>query len=111
MKLIDILNLIAKGELEEGTKIRLFYSDEVYELYRNELIREDKTEIFETYTLDILKEEVKIIGKDTNAANKIEELTLEKSDLACQGIHADNLFRNIECKLNEVIRELNRRSE
>lgn len=100
MKLIDILNLIAKGELEERTKIK--WGDDVYE---------DVKSLWADMYFGSLNEEVEIIGHDTNVATKIEEITLEKSDLACQGIHAGDLFRNIECKLNEVIRELNRRNE
>ena len=121
MKLIDILNLVAKGELEEGTKIsfqgKIYtfgkddYSDEHMDLFWTDSDGEGQT-LFENYYLStVLGCEVEIISKDTNAATKIEELTLEKSDLACQGIHAGDLFRNIESKLNEVIRELNRRGE
>ena len=109
MKLIDILNLIAKGELEEGTKIKI--GREIYS-WNTGIMKNAFESEYETYLdpMCCLDAEVEIIGKDTNASTKIEELTLEKSDLACQGIHADNLFRNIECKLNEVIRVLNGRA-
>lgn len=115
MKLIDILNLIAKGELEEGTKISLQgkiytfgkndYSDEHMDLFWTDSDGEGQT-LFENYYLStVLEREVEIIGKDTNVATKIEELSWEEA-------HNMNGFNmNILNKLNEVIRELNRRSE
>ena len=72
MKLIDILNLIAKGELEEGTKIR--YSGNVFVYKDSLLLNTQNKDNFSIYGWGSLKEEVEIIGKDTNVATKIEEL-------------------------------------
>ena len=68
MKLIDILNLIAKGELEEGTKIR--YSGNVFVYKDSLLLNTQNKDNFSIYGWGSLKEEVEIIGKDTNAATK-----------------------------------------
>ena len=114
MKLIDILNLIAKGELEEGTKIsfqgkiytfgKSDYSDEHMDLFWTDSDGEEQT-LFENYYLStVLECEVEIIGKDTNVATKIEELT-------CSLGFSTPREKTIVYKLNEVIRELNRRSE
>ena len=112
MKLIDILNLIARGELEEGTKIGLHGHE--WEFRRNEkegnydLYRD--CPLFEEYHLSAIEDEVEIIGHDTNVATKIEELIdwhSPENDLRNNGVLTGMLWN----KLNEVIRELNRRSE
>lgn len=62
MKLIDVLAMISKGELKEGTKIKLLYDDTIYELYCDDLIREgDNMPIFGLYSFEVLREEVELI--------------------------------------------------
>lgn len=115
MKLIDILNLIAKGELEEGTKIKArnkiyrFGKDD-YSGEHSDLFYEDSDGINncffdECYLDSALNEEVEIIGKDTNVATKIEEIQFGDCD------YIEDKTRILTDKLNEVIRELNRRGE
>ena len=54
-------------------------------------------------------DEVEIIGHDTNVATKIEELRIDVFN--CEALDCENEILRIKDKLNEVIRELNRRSE
>lgn len=62
MELIDVLVMISKGELKEGTKIKLLYDDTIYELYCDDLIREgDNMPIFGLYSFEVLREEVELI--------------------------------------------------
>ena len=103
MKLIDVLNMIAKGELEEGTEIR--YSGNVFVYKDSFLLNTVNKDNFSIYGWGSLKEEVEIIGHDTNVATKIEELDKEKFYT-----YSPSELEIIN-KLNEVIRELNRRSE
>lgn len=95
MKLIDALNMIAKGELEEGTKVRMgnfIYTCDNYFWWNQVSFFED------------LNKEVEIIGKDTG---RIKEINVEQFTE-----HNDtDQLRMLFDKLNEVIRELNRRSE
>ena len=103
MKLIDILNLIAKGELEEGTKIK--WGDDVYE---------DVESLWDDMYFDSLNEEVEIIGKDTKAHAKIEEITDSVEFLNYSKYNENWILSCVKAnrdKLNEVIRELNRRGE
>ena len=119
MKLIDILNLIAKGELEEGTKIKVrnkiyrFGKDD-YSGEHSDLFYEDSDGInncfFDECYLDpALNEEVEIIGDATNVLAKIEELRIDIFN--CEALDCENEILRVADKLNEVIRELNRRSE
>lgn len=103
MKLIDILNLIAKGELEEGAEMRIGF---VSFFYRNGILENGKGyPLFTSSYLSksALLQEVEIIGHDTSVATKIEELDKEKFYTYSPS--------EIINKLNEVIRELNRRGE
>lgn len=89
MKLINILNLIAKGELEEGTKISLQgkiytfgksdYSDEHMDLFRTDSDGEEQT-LFENYYLSaVLECEVEIIDLEkTDADFMFKALGYEK---------------------------------
>ena len=124
MKLIDILNLIAKGELEEGTKVNFQgkiytfgksdYSDEHMDLFWTDSDGVEQA-LFENYHLSTaLEREVEIIGKDTNVPTKIEEAhyTVEMLDKPSYNESwLMNCVRANRDKLNEVIRELNRRGE
>ena len=102
MKLIDILNLIAKGELEEGTKIR--YSGNVFVYKDSLLLNTQNKDYFSIYGWGSLKEEVEIIGKDT----KIEELRIDIFN--CEALDCENEILRVKDKLNEVIRVLNGRA-
>ena len=116
MKLIDILNLIAKGKLKEGTKI--IYDDYSYEYQGGDFIRFDvlnhMVSLFENIWPNNLNDEVELIGKNTNVAAKIEEIDTEFLRYTFEG---EGTFRPVKAitslgdKLNEVIRELNRRGE
>ena len=103
-RLIDVLNMIVKGELEEGTKIKI--GNDIY-LWNKGMFRGRYDGEYETFLgpMHCLDAEVEIIGKDTNVVTKIEELSWEEA----HNINGFNM--NILNKLNEVIRELNRRGE
>lgn len=132
MKLIDILNKIANGELKEGTKVKVFNYDFAksynYHLVFNEgELRTGNGNIFVCPCKD-LNEECELIepnhfpdvGKlaehireDTKMAEptdntKIEELEYDETDLECLGIHSKTMFLNIADKLNEIIRYINK---
>ena len=116
MKLIDVLNLIAKGKLEEGTKI--IYDDYSYKYQGGDFIRFDvlnhMVSLFENIWPTNLNDEVEIIGHDTNVATKIEEIHYTVEMLEKPSYNESwlmNCVRANRDKLNEVIRELNRRSE
>ena len=114
MRLIDVLNLIAKGELEEGTKIKLILDREGYtykrspmDVGKHDLYNEDGESLFDNYFLEVLNDEVEITGhidEPDKKAEKIEELT-------CSLGFSTPREKTIVYKLNEVIRELNKRSE
>jgi hypothetical protein len=115
MKLIDILNKIANGELKEGTKVIRKdvegWGNLEYTYINGDLERKcfDETiyfyeEIFGRH----LNEEVELIEPQEptdNTTEKIEELDINEF---AQG-NATNY--RIAYKLNEVIRELNRRNK
>lgn len=116
MKLIDILNLIAKGELEEGTKI--IYDDYSYKYQGGDFIRFDvlnhMVSLFENIWPTNLNDKVEIIGHDTNVATKIEEIDTEflRYTFECEGTFRPvKAITSLGDKLNEVIRELNGRSK
>ena len=124
MKLIDVLNMIAKGELEEGTKVsfqgkiytfgKSDYSDEHMDLFWTDSDGVEEA-LFENYYLStVLEREVEIIGHDTNVATKIEEIDTEflRYTFECEGTFRPvKAITSLGDKLNEVIRELNRRGE
>ena len=125
MKLIDVLLMISKGELKEGTKIKLLYDDTIYELYCDDLIREgDNMPIFGLYSFEVLREEVELIepecipnvGKPSEPTDntKIEELdvkSLSNIFIANDDFNKMVAFSTTLHKLNEVIRYINRRAE
>ena len=103
-RLIDILNMIAKGELEEGTKIK--HNDIVLSYEKSCLMTEFGGKVRAIgFGVDELNGEVEIIGKETKTATKIEELDWREINNG-RGFEVETLD-----KLNEVIRELNRRGE
>ena len=106
MKLIDVLVMISKGELKEGTKVKYTnYNDFELKFSNFELRTEDNDIYF--CACEEFNEEVELIyhSPDIGKMVKIEELTW-------YDIHTGKGF-DIEVldKLNEVIRELNRRGE
>ena len=114
VRLIDILNLIAKGELEEGAEMRIGC---VSFFYRNGILENGKGyPLFTSSYLSksALLQEVEIIGNDTNVATKIEEIHYTVEMLEKPSYNESwlmNCVRANRDKLNEVIRVLNRRSE
>lgn len=116
MKLIDVLDMIAKGKLERGTVIE--WGEFTYTYINIGFVRENDNAGFVSIWCDIneenLNDEVEIIGKDTNAATKIEEIDTEflryTFEYGCK-FRPVKAITSLGDKLNEVIRELNRRSE
>lgn len=96
MKLIDAVNMIAKGELERGTVIE--WGEFTYTYINIGFVRENDNAGFVSIWCDIneenLNDEVEIIGKDTNVAAKIEEIEQKLNE--CQKALAEkNLMLNI----------------
>lgn len=114
MRLIDVLNLIAEGELEEGTKVEIGC---IVFVYRNGRLENGNLYPLFTSTYiskSALLQEVEMIGEDTNAATKIEEIDTEflRYTFECEGTFRPvKAITSLGDKLNEVIRELNGRSE
>lgn len=110
MRLIEILNKIANGELKEGTKVIVPIFDDEYtydECY--ELTDENGKKLFDTYNLYALNQEVELIEPEEPTDNtKIEELAVDETDINCLGIHSKTILLNIIDKLNEVIRYINK---
>ena len=65
LKLIDVLNMIAKGELKEGTKVK--HNQKEYEFKvlgeedEKDLVDEDNNTLFDCYYITILSNEVELI--------------------------------------------------
>ena len=113
LKLIDVLNKIANGELKEGTKVICNNSTFEYRKLhkdsgRNTLdlySKNNTTLINATYLTPVLSFEVELIEPQEptdNTTEKIEEL---KYVTECTMM--ENIFFVID-KLNEVIRKLNK---
>lgn len=110
MKLIDILNMISKGELKEGTKIK--YNDTIYKCKEGNVF-DPKSGIglLEYIYEENLNDEVEIIEPDHFAdggemAEKIKELDI--SEMEIENFHdVEFIFTDIACKLNEVINKVN----
>ena len=102
MKLIDILNMISKGELKEGTKIKL--EGNYWDLFCAETADTLYPEI-----LDHLNKTVELIEPDhfadvgKMATEKIEELVADEIN----GKSLAEAISIIGGKLNEVIRRIN----
>ena len=82
LRLIDILNKIANGELKEGTKLKVLRDSDEYLLteYRG-LIDEYGKDIFEIYNLKALNEEVELIEpNDFGGADKMAETNQFRED-------------------------------
>lgn len=105
MKLIDVLNMISKGELKEGAIIKYTNFDFILKFSDFELRTYDNDIYF--CSCEEFNEEVEIIdhSPDVGKMVKIEELTWYDINTG-KGFDSEVLD-----KLNEVIRELNRRAE
>lgn len=114
MKLIDILNMISKGELKEGTKV--IYKDTKFEYERLELEDDEGYSIMYCVN-DILdlSDECELIEPDHFAdggkmAEKIEELDVKGlSDIFISNDAFNKMvaFSTTLHKLNEVINKVN----
>ena len=113
MKLIDILNMISKGELKEGTRVK--YDNETYE-YDGEyyLLREGDFCLLEDIYLNNLNDECELIEPDHFADDgemeeKIEELDkqrikMEQDDVGV-GFTLGNEWSDLKAKI-QVLQEL-----
>ena len=112
MKLIDVLIMISKGKLKEGAKI--IFRDELYTLKKKELTKGYgmNPTIFGSYNLGALNEEVQLIqpnhiGESDKKVEKIEELDINEIEIE-NFQDTEFIFADIACKLNEVIRYINK---
>lgn len=115
MRLIDILNKIANGELKEGTRViwdfDTYIYDGKYKLWRiAEMISGsiDTIDIFEAICLGNLNDEVELIEPQEPTDNtKIEELEAmgETKFEYGEPVPADWVMAN---KINEIIRYINK---
>ncbi len=120
-KLIDVLVMISKGELKEGTKIEWDGVEYTYFKYNghDEIYSEEYgAYLWNDMYWGNLNEECELIEPTDNTTEKIEELDiLEMGDsqnidnlgLANSIVDLRNAIRETQHKLNEVINELNRR--
>ena len=117
LKLIDVLNMIANGELKEGTKVK--FEDIELNFKNGDLEDEDGYSI--TCIMNNLKdllseveliEPERIVGADkTIEPTKIEELDIDDYyDVTSEGEVLDIEYAILDLvdKLNEVIRKINK---
>ena len=110
MKLIDILVMISKGELKEGTKIKLHSLDDdeyILSEYRG-LVDKYGNDVFESYNFHILNTEVELIEPDH--FTDVGKMTEKIEELLADEINGKSLAEAISIiggKLNEVIRRIN----
>ena len=104
MKLIDILNKIANGELKEGTVV---VWDGVEYPYKNKcLYGADGEKLFYWINTGDLNDECELIEpQETTDNTKIEELDM---NLITEGITCNHFQILATNKLNEVIRYINK---
>ena len=109
MKIIDILNKMANGELED--RFKFCFEDEVYTYTKNDdAIRDsDFNKLGQRRAIEnYLNEEVLLFKDNNQEENKqIEELEISEKD---RKFHTDYI-NNIADKLNEVINKLNKERE
>lgn len=105
MKLIDILVMISKGELKEGTKV--IYDNDIYTYDGDEMRRMNGICLCEDTYLSNLNDECELLEPDhftdggKMATEKVEEL--EYDDRMTEYVN----ILSIITKLNEVIRRMN----
>ena len=124
MKLIDVLVMISKGKLKEGTKVKVSIMDDEYTYMFFDLTDKNGKQLFDNYTLYALHQEVELIEPDKDidvpTTEKIEELKQLDMDFAeidfasheeyarCSiQVLARKMMKQID-KLNEVIRYINK---
>ena len=110
MKIIDILNKIARGE--EPPK-KILYREEVltYNQYQNDYYDADGDRLFEEYDFkNNLNDEVEILEITiTNKQKKIEKLDFDRNDITyCDGnlrtdVDMVDIIIEIKNKINEII--------
>ena len=120
MKLIDVLVMISKGELKEGTKV--IYKETKFEYERLELEDDEGYSIMYLVNdiLDLSGECELIepdhftdVGKMAEKIKELDVLGIEESQnidnlgLANSIVDLRNEIREIQHKLNEVIRRIN----
>ena len=127
LKLIDILNKIANGELKEGTKVKHLNNIYIYKKYEGKeyasLYRETadspETDFFyderHRFMSVILREEVELIepdhfGKADKMAEPTDNTKIEELDinLITEGITCNHFQILATNKLNEIIRKINK---
>ena len=102
LRLIDILNKIANGELKEGTKV--IYKNNVFDWDGNVLIDVKNKTFFGTMKSE-LNDEVELIEPQEPTDNtKIEEL--DKEEMLCLTLQC--AIAVLTDRLNEVIRYINK---
>ena len=122
MKLIDILNKIANGELKEGTKV--IYKGEVYAYQKDafspkeyDLYVEDRLiTIFDNCHLSNVNDEVELIEpdhfrEDTKMIEPTDNTKIEELDVNALTWNDLLDYQKLEIlfdKLNEVIRKINK---
>ena len=102
MKLIDILNIISKGELKEGAKLNLNEDGYTVKLYFDgELIRFIKSNDIYCFTCADMNDELEIVEKSTTEEIKeLDNYDWEEGDY-------DYQIKILYGKLNKVIRRIN----
>lgn len=113
VRLIDVLNLIAKGELKEGTKVRWCKDEYTYNGDDELDNHEGCSSLWEDMYLGSLNEEcelIEAIEESDKKVEKIEEL-IDWYSTANDSKSDKELMKILWKKLNEVIRVLNRRGE
>lgn len=112
-KLIDILNMISKGELNFGTQFR--YKGDVYVYKRSCILSKENANLIQIFGYDSLNDEVELIEPDHftddgKMAEKIEELNYKLEELDIPTYNESWLMNCIKAnrdKLNEVINKVN----
>ena len=117
MKLIDVLVMISKGELKEGTRVKYKISEGSYVMLivNDGLLKYEKNNKTISFGLSDLKIECELIEPQM-ATEKIEELdvlgigenrNIDNLGLASSMCDLRNSIRETQRKLNEVIRRIN----
>ena len=101
MKVIDLLNMIAKGEIKNETKIKCSDFPVSY-IYKNGTLGFYSQDVFYELTLKDILENI-----DYATYEIIEEKELEKLSMIYNGNAEDEIMRN-RYILNELVREFNK---
>ena len=124
MRLIDILNKIANGELKEVTKVKwdvyeyTYKKGDCYDVYLERKVDKfNYVDIIDDMALRHLNTEVELIEpehfpddrkvSEPTDNTKIEKLVVDETDINCLGIHSKTILLNIIDRLNKVINKVN----